>query len=100
MIAIIETVAIILLVSPWYIIGAIITLSIISAANFLHFTRLGLVVNDDGGTLFILSIIVIFCSLWIVLFWNMRRVERKTANFQFHSEDVVLMEDDLDEITP
>ena len=82
LIATIEAVATLLLLTNFYIAGAIISLSIISAANFLHFTKLGFIVNDDGGTLFILSIIVIFCSLWIVLQWNMQRVEQKASNFE------------------
>lgn len=82
LIASIETIATILLLTNYYIFGAIISLSIISAANFLHFTKLGFIVNDDGGTLFILSIIVIFCSLWIVLYWNMQRVDQKVSNFE------------------
>lgn len=87
LIASIETVSTLLLLTNYYIFGAIISLSIISAANFLHFTKLGFIVNDDGGLLFILSIIVIFCSLWIVLYWNMQRVESKAANFEFDLYD-------------
>ncbi|NQZ76122.1 MAG: DoxX family protein [Ekhidna sp.] len=83
LIASIETVATFLLLTNYYIFGAVISLSIISAANFLHFTKLGFIVNNDGGTLFILSIIVIFCSLWVVLYWNMERVEKKVSNFEF-----------------
>ena len=94
MIASIETVSTLLLLTNYYIFGAIISLSVISAANFLHFTKLGFIVNDDGGTLFILSIIVIFCSLWIVLHWNMQRVQEKTANFELDWDDD---EDFLDE---
>lgn len=80
MIAIIETIAILLLLSSWYIIGAIISLSIISAANFLHFTRLGLEINGDGGLLFRLSILVIICSLSIVVVWNRIRMQNKEAD--------------------
>lgn len=87
LIASIETIATILLLTNYYIFGAIISLSIISAANFLHFTKLGFIVNDDGGTLFILSIIVIFCSLWIVLYWNMQRVDQKVSNFELDWDD-------------
>lgn len=94
LIACIELVATFLLITNYYVFGAVISLSIISAANFLHFTKLGFIVNDDGGTLFILSIIVIFCSLWIVLYWNMRRVEQKTSNFEFKWNDEDLLEDD------
>ncbi|WP_420317420.1 DoxX family protein [Ekhidna sp.] len=92
LIASIESVATIFLLTNYYIIGSIISLSIISAANFLHFTKLGFIVNDDGGSLFIMSIIVIFCSLWIVVHWNMQRVEKKTSNFEFkfdNDEDLI-----------
>ena len=94
LIASIETVSTLLLLTNLYIFGAIISLSIISAANFLHFTKLGFIVNDDGGLLFILSIVVIFCSLWIVLYWNMRRVEQKAANFEFDWVDDEIFEDE------
>lgn len=87
LIASIESVSTFLLLTNYYIFGAIISLSIISAANFLHFTKLGFIVNNDGGLLFILSIIVIFCSLWIILYWNMKRVESKTSNFEFDSDE-------------
>ena len=82
-IAIIETVSIIFLLSRYYILGAIISLSIISAANFLHFVKLGLVINDDGGLLFFLSLIVIVCSLWIVIFWNTLKKKKKKVKFNF-----------------
>lgn len=93
LIASIESVATILLLTNYYIFGAIISLSIISAANFLHFTKLGFIVNNDGGLLFILSIIVIFCSLWIVVYWNMQRVDSKVANFEFNWEDEDFLEE-------
>lgn len=93
MIAIIETIAVIFLLSRWYIFGAIITLSIISAANFMHFTRLGFNVNNDGGFLFGLSIIVIVCSLIIVIHWNRMRTKNATSQFNF---EVLVEEDQLD----
>lgn len=83
LIAVIETSAIILLASAYYIIGAITTLSIISAANFMHFTRLGFDINGDGGTLFVMSIIVILCSLFIVIYWNRQRMKEDTPHFNF-----------------
>lgn len=92
LIAVIELISTLLLITNFYILGAIISLSIISAANFLHFTRLGFVVNNDGGTLFILSIVVIFCSLWIVLYWNMKRADSKTSNFDWDIEEEELLE--------
>ena len=94
LIACIETTSTFFLLTNYYIIGAIISLSIISAANFLHFTKLGFIVNDDGGALFIMSIVVIFCSLWIILYWNMQRVESKTSTFDFDWEDDDFLEED------
>lgn len=82
-IAIIETAAIILLISRFYVMGAIMSLSLISAANFLHFAKLGLVINDDGGLLFFLSIIVIVCSLWTLIYWNKLSKKRKRVKFDF-----------------
>ena len=80
-IAIIETIAIFLLASKLYVVGAIISLSIISAANFLHFVKLGLVVREDGGLLFILSIIVVLASAYIVFWWNQQKKAPKKFNF-------------------
>jgi hypothetical protein len=91
----IELIATLLLITNYYIFGAIISMSIISAANFLHFTKLGFIVNDDGGTLFIMSIIVIFCSLWIILHWNMQKVEKRTSNFEFKWTDEDLLDDEV-----
>lgn len=91
LIAIVETIAIILLISRWYIIGSIITLSVISAANFLHFTRLGININGDGGLLFGLSVTVIICSLFIVVHWNRLRTQTGTAKFDF---DIQVEEDE------
>lgn len=83
LIATIETTAIILLLSSRYILGAIITLSIISAANFMHFTRLGFDVNNDGGLLFGMSIVVIICSLIVVIHWNRMRTKDVSKHFDF-----------------
>ena len=91
LIAGVETIAILLLISPAYIVGAIITLSVISAANFLHFTKLGFEINNDGGLLFALSIIVIICSLIVVLHWNRMRTQEGTVKFNF---DVQVEEDE------
>ncbi len=78
-IATIELLAVLALLSKYYILGAIISLSIISAANFYHFTRLGLIINNDGGALFIMSIIVLACALWLLIYWNgLRRRQKAT----------------------
>lgn len=87
-IAIFELIAILALVTRFYIIGAIISLSIISAANFYHFTVLGLEINNDGGLLFIFSIIVVMCSLWIVMYWNLFHNSRKARLERLEKENI------------
>lgn len=83
----IEAIAVVFLVSRYYIVGAILSLSIISAANFLHIVKLGIVIQNDGGLLFGLSIIVIACSLWLVIFWNQQQeLRKKGRRFDFLHE--------------
>ncbi|MEM9896214.1 MAG: DoxX family protein [Bacteroidota bacterium] len=86
LIATLELVSSLLLLSPYYIMGAIISLSIISAANFLHFVKLGFIVNEDGGVLFVLSIIVVVCSLWTVIYWNRMRSKKNEKDFNLGLE--------------
>lgn len=69
---IVELIAAITILIPaitW--LGALLALGTISGALFFHLTRLGIVVMDDGGTLFILACIVFVCSL--ILLWKNRR---------------------------
>ncbi len=66
---VVELIALVLLLIPktaW--LGALLALGTISGAIFSHLTKLGIVVKDDGGTLFILACIVFVLSaltLWI-----------------------------------
>ncbi|HQU81487.1 MAG TPA: hypothetical protein PKY59_00085 [Pyrinomonadaceae bacterium] len=66
---VVELIAAILLLIPstaW--LGALISLLTISGAIFSHLTKLGIVIKDDGGTLFILAVTVFVLSaatLWI-----------------------------------
>ncbi len=57
---IVELIAVILLLNPktvtW---GAILAAGVISGAIFSHLTKLGIVVKNDGGTLFILAVFVL-----------------------------------------
>lgn len=69
---IVELAAAILLFIPgtaW--LGALIALGTISGAIFSHFTKLGIVVKDDGGLLFALAVTVFVLSA-IVLFIHRR----------------------------
>ncbi len=66
---VVELIAVILLLIPntaW--LGALLALGTITGAIFSHLTKLGIVVKDDGGVLFILACIVFVLSaltLWI-----------------------------------
>lgn len=65
---IVELIAVILLLNPktvtW---GAALAAGVISGAIFSHLTRLGIVVKDDGGTLFFLALAV-FVGAAAILF--------------------------------
>lgn len=66
---IVELIAVILLFIPnltW--LGALLALGTMAGAIFSHLTKLGIVVKDDGGLLFILANVVLIASailLWI-----------------------------------
>ena len=71
---VVELIAVILLLLPstaW--LGAVIALGTISGAIMSHLTKLGIVVKDDGGTLFILAVVVFVLSL-VILFIHRREV--------------------------
>lgn len=62
-----ELVASLLLVMPRTIVlGALLSLGVISGAIMSHLTKLGIVVKDDGGLLFGLALVVFACSLAVV----------------------------------
>ncbi len=65
---VVELFAVILLFIPSTIwLGALLAFGTISGAIFSHLTKLGIVVKDDGGLLFILAIVVFVLSA-IILF--------------------------------
>jgi uncharacterized membrane protein YphA (DoxX/SURF4 family) len=71
---IVELIAAVLILLPattW--LGALISLGTISGAIFSHLTKLGIVVKDDGGTLFILAIVV-FVSSAVLLYLERRKL--------------------------
>ncbi len=60
---VVELIAAILIIYPGTVwLGALIALGTISGAIFSHLTKLGIVVKDDGGFLFILAIVVFVLS--------------------------------------
>lgn len=65
---VVELLAVILLLIPRTVpYGAILALGTIAGAIFSHLTKLGIVVQDDGGLLFILAVVVFLCSAVILL---------------------------------
>lgn len=62
--------AVLLLVPRTTWIGALLGMGIMAGALFSHITTLGMVVQDDGGTLFILALITFVCCL--ALAWVQR----------------------------
>ncbi len=69
---IVELIAVILILMPrtsW--IGALLSLGAVSGALFFHLTKLGIVVMDDGGLLFMLACVVFVFSL--IILWIERQ---------------------------
>lgn len=68
-------VAILILVPRTTWLGAILGVGIMSGALFSHITKLGIVIQNDGGTLFTLALVTfIFC---VILVWkNKERIPR------------------------
>ena len=66
---VVELIASVLLFVPGLVaVGAGLAVAVMSGAIFFHLTQLGIVVNDDGGTLFVLACVVWACSalvLWL-----------------------------------
>lgn len=62
--------AVLLLVPRTTWIGALLGMGIMAGALFSHIITLGVVVQDDGGTLFIMALITFLCCL--ALAWTQR----------------------------
>jgi uncharacterized membrane protein YphA (DoxX/SURF4 family) len=70
---VVELIACILLLHPRTVpLGAIVAMGVISGAIVCHLTRLGIVVKNDGGLLFILALVVFIGSAAILF---IRRAE-------------------------
>lgn len=67
-----ELIAAILILYPrttWM--GAILGIGVMSGAIFFHLTKLGIVVKDDGGQLFLYAILVFFsCAGLLIIYKN------------------------------
>lgn len=63
-----ELIACVLLLVPYTAsIGAVMAIGIMCGAIVGHLTKLGLVVMDDGGLLFILAVSVLICSMVVLI---------------------------------
>ena len=59
--------AILILIRRTIWLGALVTLAVISGALILHLTTLGIEINNDGGTLFYMALLV-FILAFVVLY--------------------------------
>lgn len=64
--------AIMLFIRRTEIIAILLSLGLMAGAIFSHLTKLGFIVNNDGGLLFSLALIVLMLS--VVLLWLKRQV--------------------------
>src|SRR5882672_10542606 len=78
---IVELIAVLLVLYPRTVtLGAILAAGVISGAILSHLTKLGIVVKDDGGLLFILAVTVFVLSA-VILF--IRRTEIPIVGSRF-----------------
>ena len=78
---VVELIAAILLLSTCHCwLGAVLALGVMGGAIMSHLTKLGIVVQDDGGLLFALAITVAVCSV-ITLVIHRRQVPFLTKYF-------------------
>jgi uncharacterized membrane protein YphA (DoxX/SURF4 family) len=59
--------AVLLLIPATRVLGALLALVVIAGAIFSHLTKLGIVVQGDGGLLFGLAIAVFLCSAALIV---------------------------------
>lgn len=69
---VVELIASVLLFVPGLVaVGASLAIGVMAGAIFFHLTKLGLVVQDDGGLLFTLAVVTFACSAFVL--WLHRR---------------------------
>jgi uncharacterized membrane protein YphA (DoxX/SURF4 family) len=65
--------AVLLLIPGTTVLGAALGIVLMSGALFGHLTKLGIVVQNDGGELFILAVIVFIACLILLLMFRKRQ---------------------------
>ena len=66
-IAVIELVAALFLLSSFAALGAVMAVAVMCGAIIAHVTQLGLVVNDDGGMLVGMLLMVLLCAGYVLV---------------------------------
>ncbi len=66
-IATIELVAALLLLSPFAALGSLLVVGVMLGAIIAHVTQIGLVVNDDGGRLVGILVVVLLCAGYVLI---------------------------------
>jgi uncharacterized membrane protein YphA (DoxX/SURF4 family) len=66
-IASLELLASLLLISPFAAAGALLALGVMCGAALAHVSSIGIVVNDDTGMLFLLMLIVLVGSSYVLI---------------------------------
>ena len=67
-IGILELIASVLILIPsTTLYGALLAAGLMTGAIYFHLTKLGLVIQDDGGQLFIYALIVLICSALLLV---------------------------------
>jgi hypothetical protein len=59
--------AVLLLINQTAWMGGCLALGLMAGAILMHLTKLGIVVEDDGGYLFLLAVIVALCSVLVLM---------------------------------
>lgn len=73
-IGVLELIAGILLLIPKTVwMGALLSVSVLSGAIFMHLAILGIEVNGDGGTLFITAVVTFILSA-VILYYNRKAI--------------------------
>ena len=65
--------AVLLIINATVWLGALLSAGLMAGAMGMHFTLLGIEVQEDGGYLFFLSVVVMACSLWLIVL-NLARI--------------------------
>ncbi len=66
-IAVIELAAALLIVSPFAALGSVMAVSVMCGALIAHLTQLGLVVNNDGGRMVGMLVVVLLCAGYVLV---------------------------------